>query len=28
KYGLNKLPCLEDGPEYNAHEKVLKLYSP
>lgn len=28
KYGLKELPDLEDGPEYNAHEKVLRLYSP
>ncbi|HHT18583.1 MAG: glutamine amidotransferase [Euryarchaeota archaeon] len=28
KYGLKKLPGLEDDWEYAAHNKVLKLYSP
>jgi len=28
KYDLKELSSLEDGPEYAAHEKVLKLYSP
>ncbi len=28
KYGLKELSSLDDQPEYAAHEKVLKLYSP
>jgi CobQ-like glutamine amidotransferase family enzyme len=28
KYGLKELSELDDGQEYSAHEKVMKLYSP
>ncbi len=28
KYGLKELQLLDDGLEYSAHRRVLKLYSP